>query len=158
MRALAAELVAQAADDDRVVHGRQRLDLAGQAAQAVLVVDAVRADHLDHDRSVGVLVEGEVGLVAGPAAEPTDDRQLGGDRVTLDEAPGRGTRHRVSPRVLWRVPSLVWWREWSTLPRPGPSLVRSRTARAAAVVVCCRPGCRCRCWCWPPVAGPVSGR
>ncbi len=83
-----AQQAAELARHHRMVHRRQRVDLAPQAAQAGLVVHAARTHHLHHGGAVGDLVEGEVRLVRRPTAEQPHGGQLGGDGVTFVQAPG----------------------------------------------------------------------
>ena len=84
---LAVEVEAQAADHDRVVDEGQRLDLAAQAAQGVLVGHLVGPDDLDDDGDVGHLVEGQEDLVGEATPEPPQNGQLGGDQVALGQVP-----------------------------------------------------------------------
>ena len=87
MRALAVEDGVEAADEHRVGERPQREGLAPEAAQRVLVVDEVRAHHLDHDERVQLVVPGEVRLVAAAAAQQPDARAARGDLVAFREVP-----------------------------------------------------------------------
>ena len=75
--------------DHRVAEALQHLDLAAQAPQRRLVVNAVRAHDLrDHER-VEVVVPCEVGLVAAAPAQRAHGPPARGDLVALAEPPAR---------------------------------------------------------------------
>jgi hypothetical protein len=87
LRARAAELGPEAADDHRVVERSERIRLLGESAQGVRLGDAAGPDQLRHDRGPEVAVPGEVGLVAMAAPELGEDAAPGQDLVALLEAP-----------------------------------------------------------------------
>lgn len=81
VRPVPGRLGAETAHHHGVVDVGEGVDLPPKSPEGLLVLDLSRPHHLDHDRPVGDVVEGEVGLVGRPSPEQLHGCQVGRDRV-----------------------------------------------------------------------------
>lgn len=69
MRSFGSALIRKEADDAGMVQPLEHCGFPVESLERLAVLDLIGTDHLDDDRSVEALIEGEVGLIGIASAD-----------------------------------------------------------------------------------------